>query len=545
MPAETSPVWLTDAVTALDLVGEAGGEHQAHLDEDLGDVPVVVLVGAYSTGKSSLLKRLCVDHAVAVPPQLVIDAKPTTAVTYDVTIDDVRWRDTPGLDSASADHGRLADAAAAYADVVVLTLTPELFSPDDEVGRFVAALIAGGPLPSGALHVVLTRGDEQAGVRGGERFGAWADAKSHEAADLLGRVGLPDVPVHVVVADARGRNAHDLAGPEAYDVSRAWDRVGVMYDAIRSGATAAGVQDAAIRRATIYALDRATARVRADLRALDAARDAEDTAVASARRILAALKDFERRARDNLRETLRLAATAGSAASITPRLHAAFEAWSANAACELEDLADEAGVPSDPWRWEAEIAVEDLELGDEDGSREGNGAGTKLEDELRKRAAGIAGNNDEATKLEADLKAWGEAKRKNRVRDHYQGKDGFDSLRAKREAEQRLRELRRRQQAYAVVDAGADYLQRAREERAKRKAESDARDLERELAETQAVVLARKLFDGAEITGWKQHIADVRVEIEARVCELEADNARQSLEHALDRLTVARGQAAS
>ena len=540
MRSETNDSWLADARDALDLVGEAGAEHLIRLDEDLGAEPVVVLIGAFNTGKSSLVKRLCGDHGVAVPAELVIDAKPTTATTYDVVIDDIRWRDTPGLDSGSVDHGRVADAAAAYADVVVLTLTPELFSPDDEAGKFARALAASGPPPKGAVHVVLTRADEQGGVRGGERFARWAAAKSAEASDLLASVGLPDVPVHVVAADVRGRNADGAVTAASYEVTREWDGIGDMLHAVRASATAKNMRDAAVRRATVFALERAIDRTRADLSVLDATHHKDDAAAAAARRTVEALKGFERQQRDTLREALRLAAISGPSRSANARFHLAYEAWSASAAEELEELAEQAGVDADPWSWEATLTLEDLELSDEATNTDGDSETVRLESLLRERAEKMAGSKEDAAKLEADLKAWEEAKRRNRVREHYKGKDGFSSLREKRDAQKRAQELRRRQQAFALFEAGLDLRRHEQAERQRREAAAQALQVERELAESQAVVLARKLFDGADVTGWKQHIIDIRVQLEERIAQLEAEDARPKRQHALDRLLAVR-----
>ena len=438
------------------------------------------------------------------------------------------------------EHGRVADAAAAYADVVVLTLTPELFSPDDETARFARAIAASGLLPKGAFHAVLARADEQAGVRGGERFARWAAAKSAEASALLTSVGLPDVPVHVVAADVRGRNADGAVTAASYGVTREWDGVGDMLHSVRASATAKHMRDAAVMRATVYALERAIDRTRKDLAVLDAAHHKDDDAAAAARRTLKALKDFESRQRDALRETVRVAAISGPSRSAHARFHLAYETWSASAAEELEELAEQAGVDADPWTWEATLTLEDLELSDKATNTDGESETTRLESLLRKRAEKMAGSKEDAAKLDADLKAWEEAKRRNRVREHYKGKDGFSSLREKREAQKRALELRRRQQAFAVFEAALDLRRQEQADRQRRGAAAQALQAERELAESQAVILARKLFDGVDVPGWKQHIIDIRVQLEERIAQLEADDARPTRQHALDRLLAVR-----
>jgi len=530
--------WLADALAALDLVGEAGAEHRARLSEQLSDEPVVAVVGAFSTGKSSLIKRLCAEHDVTPPEELVIDAAPTTTTTYDVVLDGVRWRDTPGLDSASVDHGRVADAAAAYADLVLITLTPELFSPGDELGRFAQALAQSPHVPHGAVHTVLTRADEQGGSRGGERFSRWADAKSNEARDLLASVGLSKMPVHVVAADARGRNAHNRPTADSYDMSREWDGITALDQAVRSAIATDGMRDAAVLRATTFALDRAMARAQRELAALD--RSGDDVRL-ELERALTSLVELESRQRDALREYLRMAAADGSLRSLTARFRVAYEAWSAAAAKELEDLARRAGVEVDPWSGLAAVTDDDLQL---DGALlDGDGDGSALEDLLREKAAQLAGSKGEAEKLNADLKAWADAKRKNKVRDHYEGTDGFSSLHDKREAERRLKEFRRRQAAFAIFEASADAYRSKKAEDTRRQAQEEDRKAARELAESKAVILARKLFDGVEVTGWKQHIIDARVQLEERAAQLEAVDARPALEQALGRLRAVRAEA--
>jgi hypothetical protein len=277
--------------------------------------------------------------------------------------------------------------------------------------------------------------------------------------------------------------------------------------------------------------------LQSELQQLDVA---GDSGLTHLRAVLESLRAFEGRQRDALRHAMLHTATDGPSRSLTARFRIAHEAWSASAAKELEEIARRAGVEVDAWSGLASVEDLDFDLPEESDDPDADPDSIPFEDLLRAKTAELAGDTEAKEKLEEDLRAWQEAKRRNRVREHYQGEGGFSSVREKREADAALRRQQQREAAFAMFEAGLDVMRERQRERARTRAQEDAEAADRQLAESRAVILARKLFDGAGVTGWKRHVVDVRVLVEERIERLNAQDRRPRLEADLARLRAAR-----
>src|SRR5215207_8463302 len=106
--------WLQEATAALDGARAAGD-------------PVTALVGPFDAGKSSLLKRLCIETGTPIPDRLYISGEPATTSVDEVRIGSWIIRDTPGLESEHAGHDSAGFQAAVGAERTMLVLLPNLF----------------------------------------------------------------------------------------------------------------------------------------------------------------------------------------------------------------------------------------------------------------------------------------------------------------------------------------------------------------------------------------------------------------------------------
>src|SRR5688572_8457066 len=110
--------WVTDVSELLDEADEgSGAAFLAAVQDHFSQPPVIALVGPYTAGKSSLLKRLCVDIGVPVPDELFVDAAPATDRSYEVELGGYRLRDNAGLDSEISRHGRGGIRGALFAEI--------------------------------------------------------------------------------------------------------------------------------------------------------------------------------------------------------------------------------------------------------------------------------------------------------------------------------------------------------------------------------------------------------------------------------------------
>src|SRR3954466_12451635 len=66
----------------------------------------VTFAGAYSSGKTSLLKRLLFDFGIPVPEDLAVGADPTTFDPRTEQAGSLLLADTPGLGSGQALHNQ-------------------------------------------------------------------------------------------------------------------------------------------------------------------------------------------------------------------------------------------------------------------------------------------------------------------------------------------------------------------------------------------------------------------------------------------------------
>jgi nucleoside phosphorylase len=205
-------------------------------------LPVVTILGAYDSGKSSLVKRLLVDDRREVPPWLTVSARRETFEARECEAFGCTLRDTPGISGGNLDHERLAREALALSDAIVVTVTPQLLTSERDAildiltGRLFTA--GGLAFPPYGLHVVVSRMDE-AGIDPIDDFdgyAALAKRKLAELRDILERGGVAPnaIHLHALCADPFQRTA-PLRQPARsfFDDSRAWDGITEFEEMLR------------------------------------------------------------------------------------------------------------------------------------------------------------------------------------------------------------------------------------------------------------------------------------------------------------------------
>lgn len=202
--------------------------------------PRLVLVGDYSAGKSSLIKRLLVEAGTPVPPELTIGAGPTTT-----RVQEYEWRgmlliDTPGAQGANPEHGLIAQAAVCDAAGVLYLFNPQLLVGD--VGPLRSVLV-GAP-----EHGVQSKRDRTLFIVRSDGFSVDPDddrdlylrhcrRKEVELrAQILNQAPGPqqrDDAVLFVASDPHNKvGQRSEVTRAAYDAHRAWDGVAELCNAL-------------------------------------------------------------------------------------------------------------------------------------------------------------------------------------------------------------------------------------------------------------------------------------------------------------------------
>lgn len=227
-----------------EVAGAVEEQRRRWLDFAANDAVVVVLVGPYDAGKSTLLKRLLVERGTPVPEWLTISGRRETFGVGQVRSDEIIFVDTPGLDSSQPQHDEITWNALRLADAYVWVLPPQLLTAgkDDAIAFFKGAFFH-DELPSafvaGATVAVIGRMDEADSdpaynLKG---YRDLAHRKKLELASLLKKGGVSGElrKVCVVAADPY-QIVENNPSPtrEDYDTGRDWDGIGELAVVIQN-----------------------------------------------------------------------------------------------------------------------------------------------------------------------------------------------------------------------------------------------------------------------------------------------------------------------
>ena len=139
----TTDTWQRAVLDVIErLVGaeqtaKLAGEWSEHAARDKVEV---TFLGPYSSGKSTLLRRLIVDGGGEIPEWLTVSGRRETFELNAVDVGDLTFTDTPGFAAGSELHDELAQDALALSDAFLLVVPPQLLTTDRE---FVGSVLSG------------------------------------------------------------------------------------------------------------------------------------------------------------------------------------------------------------------------------------------------------------------------------------------------------------------------------------------------------------------------------------------------------------------
>jgi predicted GTPase len=199
--------------------------------------PAVVFLGDYSSGKSSLIKRLLVDNDQPPPPTLKVRADPTTTAVEAHVWRHLQLLDTPGLQSGRDGHDNAGEKVVRSAALVIVVLHVNLMMGDATI---LTRLLAGTEGSLAALPrtlFVINRCDEFGVDPLGdpEEFRRRRGRKEVELRALLAAAGLGPVPVvHTISGDPFGLvgDRSVVTRADYNDLCRYWDGMAALEAAL-------------------------------------------------------------------------------------------------------------------------------------------------------------------------------------------------------------------------------------------------------------------------------------------------------------------------
>jgi predicted GTPase len=224
-------------------------EHAASDDNAFADVltalaelpskPSLAVVGDFSAGKSSFIKRLLVELTGSSPKSLAIRADPTTSTVARYELPRFDLIDTPGFQSGRHQHDVRALAGADQSTLVIALFQVNLLIGDTAE---LQGLISGTETTVGhwpRVLVLINRCDE-IGVDPDHAVGEYfnrVDRKKIELQSALRsrEIEVDDTNIHAVASDPFGVvGAQWPVARDDYEPHRSWDGVSALVDALQS-----------------------------------------------------------------------------------------------------------------------------------------------------------------------------------------------------------------------------------------------------------------------------------------------------------------------
>lgn len=230
-----------DRITAVTALARTTLEYEGRDENprvDLGDLrPKIVFIGDYSSGKSSLIKRILVEFGQPIPDIMRVQGGPSTGTIEEYHVGNVCLVDTPGFQSSNPDHTAVALQAVGGAALVVFVLQVNLLIGDtsliESIVRGTSRYVSKG---SRTLYVI-NRSDEL-GVdpaTSPEDYLAARDRKESELVAALEsrEISVDRSQVYSVAGDPFGKigSRTDITA-SAYAQHRSWDGIDPLVNTV-------------------------------------------------------------------------------------------------------------------------------------------------------------------------------------------------------------------------------------------------------------------------------------------------------------------------
>lgn len=229
--------WL-DRADASDYIDPPGKLELAHARSLLDRRPTVVIIGDYSSGKTSLVKRILAEAGSNGPEGLSVHARPTTTKPERHRLGPYELVDAPGFQSGIEDHDGTAMEVAQEASLLVVVLHVNLLIGD--TSRLETLLHGDGAHVGKASHTVFVIGrmDEIGAdpVVAPQHFLIRRRRKIEELLSILSSKGLSvsGSQVIAVAADPYGLVADKspVAREDYAAANRVWDGIDVLSETL-------------------------------------------------------------------------------------------------------------------------------------------------------------------------------------------------------------------------------------------------------------------------------------------------------------------------
>lgn len=202
----------------------------------------VTFLGPYSSGKSTLLRRLVVDGDAEIPDWLTVSARRETFELNAVEVGDLTFTDAPGFAAGNELHDELAQDALALSDAFLLVVPPQLLTTNRGL---VGSIVSGHYFfeesrPDGdrAVIAVIAQADAM-GIDPEDDVEGMRQLAERKRVELVAQledaagVALPNLQVFCVAADPyeeQARQSHPQKSD--FDRYRDWDGIDALAAAL-------------------------------------------------------------------------------------------------------------------------------------------------------------------------------------------------------------------------------------------------------------------------------------------------------------------------
>ena len=240
-----------ERLIGAELTAKLAAEWNEH---DARDKVEVTFLGPYSSGKSTLLRRLVVDAGEQVPEWLTVSARRETFELNAVDVGELTFTDAPGFAAGNELHDELAKDALALSDAFLLVVPPQLLTTNREL---VGSILSGryffgepGPGVDRATIAVIAQADSM-GIDPEDDVEGMRQLAERKRSELIAQledaagVPLTELQVFCVAADPYEEQARQ-AQPQrsAFDPYRDWDGI----ESVTAALAALPGRDAELRR---------------------------------------------------------------------------------------------------------------------------------------------------------------------------------------------------------------------------------------------------------------------------------------------------------